>query len=220
MRWMWIFLFCFGSLQASEVLIHTEEGQTYLFNVHPEESRGPAIQDDENFIVAVVPKKKVFGLHASNQGRYLGYPRNYHAEVSEREKEHIRFIITSLADKSLIAIAFIKGDLESAGDQIDHIHPLRFLMTVFTDEEMKVGMRNIRGRGWIWGQFLAGLKECLNTEMHIGNIKEEYINDFSAQIELAFHRIYPFVHTHDWDGLIEVLINEIPRKGDHDRYDS
>jgi len=67
----------------------------------------------------------------------------------------------------LISIAIAKGDLVAAGDRIDHVHPLRFLEAVFTDEELKVGIRNIRGKGWVWNHFVGGLKDSLSTEFNI-----------------------------------------------------
>lgn len=211
---------------ANEVFVNTQDGETFVFEADPNESlsmlekRISALIDSEDFIVAIPSKKKEWGQEASKQGGYLGYPRSYQNEVKPHEKDDIHFIVTSLADKSLITIAFMKGDLEAAGDRIDHLHPLRFLMTVFTDERLKVGIRNIRGRGWVWNHFVGGLKECLATETSIGNMKPDYISDFARAVQIDFNRIYPSVLAQNWDNLIEILIHEIPRKGHHDRYDN
>ncbi len=215
-------------VHANEVLINTQDGKTLVFDVDPEESlrvlqeRVAHFTDDTAYIVAFSPtrNKEEWDLHVSHQGGYIGHPRDYSVAVMPHEKADIHYIVSSLADKSLITIALIKGDLEAAGDRIDHVHPLRFLMTVFTDEEMKVGVRNIRGRGWIWNHFVSGLKESLVTEMHLGNLTDDFIHHFAETVELDVNRIYPYVQTHNWDGFIDVLINEIPRKGNHDRYDN
>lgn len=226
MRWLIMLLLLTGMAHANEVLVNTKDGQTFVFEVDPDESLN-AIQErlstlsDEAIIVAIPSKKqRWWDIEAGKQGGYLGFPRDFHAPVTPKEKSDIRFIVTSLADKSLVTIAFIKDDLEAAGDRIDHIHPLRFLSTIFTDEELKVGIRNIRGRGWIWNQFTSGLKESLETEMNIGNMGQEYLIHFANDVGLDVSRIYPTIAVQNWDGFIDTLIKEIPRLGDHDRYDA
>jgi len=225
-KWILVLPLLLGVTHASEVLVNTQDGQTFVFDVDPDESlsmlqdRISAITEEDAYIVAVPSKKKKWAPQAGDQGRYLGYPRDYSAPVTRQERDDIHYIVTSLADKSLITIAFIKGDLEAAGDRIDHIHPLRFLMTVFTDEEMKVGIRNIRGRGWIWKHFISGIKDSLATETNIGNMKNEHLIHFAKTVELDVNKIFPSVQIQNWDGFIDTLIAEIPRKGDHDRYDN
>jgi len=226
-KWILILPLLFGVIYTSEILVDTQDGQTYVLDLNPDESLGEfqnrisaLIEDEEAFIVAVPSKKKKIHPQASRHGGFLGYPREYDAQMTQQEKADIHFIVTSLANKSLITIALMKGDLESAGDRIDHLHPLRFLMTVFTDEEMKVGIRNIRGRGWIWNNFIDGLKKTLATEANIDNIKDEYIIHFAQMVELDVNRIYPSIQTQSWEAFIQILITEIPRKGNHDRYDN
>lgn len=168
----------------------------------------------------IMPVKAKFGFFkACKHGEYLGYPRNYHARVTKEEESDVRFLITTLADKSLVDIAILKDSIEAAGIRIDHLHPLRFLMTIFSDEKMKVGIRNIKGKGWgVWGQFTAGLKECLSTETRIGNMKYEYVQDFSKRFKLDVSKIYKIIRECNWDLLLETLIRDIPRNDDQGKY--
>src|SRR5262245_8490538 len=130
-------------------MVNTADGGVFVLEVDPSESlagleeKVVALSDGRKqpFIIEFTHQKKIKELSfeaTHNQGGYLGYPRNYNAEITREEKSDIRFIITSLANKSLISIGIAKPDLEAAGDRIEHIHPLRFLMAVFTDEELKV----------------------------------------------------------------------------------
>lgn len=218
-------------LEAHEILVNTQDGQAFVFDVDANESLSGlhdkivALTDEHpsNCLIEISSSgaPKGFGFQLSrSQGGYLGYPRNYYNEVTAEQQADIHFIVTYLANKSLIQIAFAKGDLEAAGNRIDHIHPLRFLMTVFTNEELKVGVRNIRGKGWVWNNFTGGLKECLSTESNIGNMKDEYIQHFAQQVEIDVDLVYSSIQQHDWDEFIDLLITHIPRKGDHDRYDN
>ena len=48
-----------------------------------------------------------------------------------------------------------KDYLKKIGDQVQHVHPLRFLMCIFTDEKMKASVAALKCRtfGWIWKGF-------------------------------------------------------------------
>ncbi len=225
-KWALFLPILLGAIHASEILVNTQDGQTFVLDIDPDESLGmlqdriSALTEDDAYIVAVPSRQKNWNVSSGTKGGYLGYPRDYHAPVNGAERSDIHYIVTSLADKSLITIGFLKKDLEAAGDRIDHIHPLRFLMTIFTDEELKVGIRNIRGRGWVWNHFVGGIKDCLATETSIGNMKDEYVNHFAKTVAIHPNKILPSIRQKNWDRFIEILIKEIPRKGDHDRYDN
>jgi hypothetical protein len=161
-----------------------------------------------------------FVLRLIGQGRYLGHPREYYKDLDDEERSAIRYIVTMLANEKLIWIGIAKSDLETAGTRIEHLHPLRFLMTIFTDEELKVGIRNIRGRGWIWNHFAGGLKESLATETHLNNMHPEMIAHFAGIVKIDQKIIYPAIVNQRWDEFIDLLITHIPRKGDHNRFDT
>lgn len=153
-------------------------------------------------------------------GQYLGTPRNYGASLSPEERNDIRYIVTFLADRSLVVIAAHRSNLEEAGDRIDHIHPLKFLMTVFTDEELKVGIRRIRGRGWIWNDFIGGIKASLITEAGMGNVNTNQAGDFARAVGVNVDLIAPALQRQDWEEFVDLLITHVPRKGDPGRYDN
>jgi hypothetical protein len=231
LQWITLNILLIVPAVGEEVIVNTAKGERFVFNIDPSESLKAL---EEKIVALSADQKKSFVIEfsdqtdrepfcmpvARNEGAYLGYPRNYNQEVSHEEKADIRFIVVSLADKSLISIGFAKNALEAAGNRILHIHPLRFLMAVFTDEELKVGIRNIRGRGWIWHQFVGGIKESLMTEASIGNMKEAFIDHFAQSIQVNLGLILPVLSNHKWDDFIDILITHIPRRGDHDRFDS
>lgn len=226
-----LFIFL-GVSHAHEILVNTSDGEIFVFDVDPTTSLAE-LQNKvahlsngnlSDFVIEFPAEGASTSfstpLATHSQGSYLGHPRNFLAEVSPEEKSDIRFIITTLANKSLIAVALAKSDLEAAGDRIDHIHPLRFLITVFTDEELKVGIRNIRARGWIWNHFIGGLKDCLAVETRIGNMKEEHIGHFSRIVKIESKLIIPALSQQRWEEFVDLLITHIPRSGNQDRYDT
>lgn len=227
-----MFLFSSSASNSQEVLVNTSSGDLFVFELQPEETLGSigervaALLDQKpsSFLIEFLSGEEECSSLLCRQlshgkGGYLGHPREYYVPVTPSEESDIRFILTSLANRSLISLALIKSELEAAGARIDHLHPFRFLMTVFMDEEMKVCVRNIRSRGWVWEQFSGGLIECLRTEQRIGNLKEEHTRDLARLVGIQISYIEKAIQQGKWDLFIDTLIARVPRKGDHDRYD-
>lgn len=145
--------------------------------------------------------------------------RDYSYPASDDEKELIAFIVTTLGNKPLTKIYREKDALKKAGDKIDHIHPLRFLEVVFTDEELKASIANIRESRWVWGEFKKGLFNSLKDETKNRNVTSEYIADFANTVNIDPQLIVPYFLQLDWDGLIFALIKNVPREGNPTRYD-
>ena len=110
--------------------------------------------------------------------------RDYTFAASENEMKDIHFILSSLANKTLPKLLKLKPTLERAGDRIDHLHPLRFLEYVFTDEELKVAVRNIKDRSFVWGDFFGGLKSSLQEETDRNNLSDEMIGEFCLNVNI------------------------------------
>jgi hypothetical protein len=154
------------------------------------------------------------------QGKYLGHPRNYNAEPTNAEKQDIRFIVLTLANRSVLAIAKEKDLVERAGDRIDHLHPLKFLKCIFTDDELKVGIKNIREKSWLWSSFIEGLAVTLETESRIHNVTDEMIVEFSKQLSLQSHDMLQLAQKGAWEKMVDYMIAHVLRdRDDGNRYD-
>lgn len=146
--------------------------------------------------------------------------RNYQIPVTQSEKDDLVFITTTLARSSIPSLAVHKPALKRAGDRIDHLHPLRFLMTVFTDEELKVNISAIRSRGgWVWNKFYDGLEGSLKEEARKNNMSDEFVVDFTNTIGINASLIQPAIHGKRWKEFVNTLIDAVPRSGNPTRYD-
>lgn len=147
-------------------------------------------------------------------------PRNYNTPVSSGDREKIRYIVTTLGFESILKITSVRSDLKKKGKQIDHLHPFRFLMTIFTDEEMKAAAHAIRGRmiGWIWDEFLGGIAGSLKEEAANHNLKPEYIQDFAKKLGISADLITPAIQNEQWKEFVDILIDHVPRQNDPNRY--
>jgi len=226
-------LFCLliTQVEANEVRVITDE-QEFCFDVAETESlreiamrvRELSNNRPENYLIVFSDNEELamysdYDQSMQTRGGSLGHPRDYYCLVTAEEKSDLYFIVTTLANKSLVALAMARSELEGAGDRIEHIHPLRFLHTIFTDEELKVAIKNTRSRGWVWNNFMSGLKSSFYTEYEIGNIREEHILDFCSQVKIDPRIIEPAVQRQEWDQFVDLLIRHVPREGGSGRYD-
>lgn len=145
-------------------------------------------------------------------------PRNYYAAVSADEKKNLTYILRTLANNSLAKIAKEKSSLKRAGDRIENLHPFKFLETVFTDEELKVCIRALEGKSWVWSEFRDGITKSLADESAAGNIKPEHIQSLADTIKIDVNQIASTIHEKKWTKLLTDLIAIVPRSGGSDRY--
>lgn len=145
--------------------------------------------------------------------------RDYDVPVAKKEKQDIFYIMRILASESLISIGKKKSSLKSAGDRIDHLHPFQFLITIFTDEELKARIAAIRERkGWVGDGFFDGLNGSLKDEAAHGNLLQ-FTQDFAEQIKIGIDLISPSLQQGKWKEFVNILIDKIPREIDPKRYD-
>lgn len=144
--------------------------------------------------------------------------RDYAVPVSKSEKSDIAYIVKTLAYDSLISIGRQRSDLKKAGDRIDHIHPFRFLMTVFQDEELKVGVAAIRQQiSWVKDGFFDGLIESLKEEASRDNLLP-HINDFAKRVKISSNSLDSLLSKGSHKEFVDYLIDNIPRQNDPNRY--
>lgn len=217
---------------ANEIVVKAPNGENLIVNVQPEDTFLGVMQQLETIIdFSFEPNNEYRGIQKEYCIDYsmLGFgimpaaatsiPRNYNTPVTPQEKKDLAFLVNTLAKASLVSLLRQKKDLEAAGARINQIHPLRFILAIFTDEELKVGIRNIRPRGWVWGDFIKGLRDSLSEENARGNLTDEQVRDFAARLEIDPKVIFPYVHAGRWDEFVDVLIQIVPRKGEPGRYD-
>lgn len=228
-------LYFMPSLVAKEIVFTTPRGENYILTISPQDTFlevANLIQDfafaedeSEDFVFEVLMDndersgksiERILPVAHRNNPQSA---RNYYQPLSATEMQDIRYIILTLANKSIASILGHKSSLEAAGGRIDHIHPLRFLCYVFSDEELKVGIHNIKNKRWVWKDFIGGIKESLNHESNFQNMQEEYISNFSQIVEINMQLIHPTIQKRHWDEFIDTLITHVPRKGDPNRYD-
>lgn len=145
-------------------------------------------------------------------------PRSYEAGITQAQVADIAYILRTLANSSLAKIKTAESSLKKAGQRIDDIHPLHFLGCIFTNEELKVCARNIKGRSWVWKGFVNGSIDTL-TEENAKNNVAPYLNDFADRVKVDVNLLIPLQAAGKWEKFVIALIDAVPREGNTDRYD-
>jgi hypothetical protein len=223
---------------GQQIILESSIGESYVVEIEPKLSFADVVESINQSLTAVEERSLVFEGEASlpyGQGfrmdvkrvgegflvkaskRRSFAPRNYFAPVTPTEKNDIATIVRTLAKNNLIKIKSEETNLKRAGERIDHIHPFQFLATVFTDEELKVCMRNLQGKAFVWKSFLEGITDTLAEEHAVNNLMP-FVQDLSDRIHVNSATILPLLQSGRWEKLITTLIETVPRSGSSDRY--
>ena len=230
--WMLVGSSLLFPLDGHEMIVSVE-GKTMVVDVESQSSVEEMMAGIENELSMPLEGKWVvvegWGMPSwfqreSQENKYEAYhatsqPRNYEIPLTEQDKKDITFIVTTLADKSLVSILARKGDLNAAGDRINGIHPYRFLGYIFSTEKLKVAARNIRRRGGlVWKNFSSGVTDTLSEESSKGALTKADFDAFIGTIKIDPKLVYPDIVAKNWQNFIENLVKYVERDGDAGRF--
>lgn len=181
-----------------------------------EENSSLFSSDEKKFLIEVCLSERGMRAKVSKE---KSINRNYSNPLTQQEKDDIGYIVRTLANHNLIEIWGHKANLKKAGDRIDHVHPFRFLECIFTNNELKSCMSTIKGKSWVWDDFLKGLKKSLSQEAKKNNLIQSQIQDFAKHVNISSGAISPSIHSQKWEDLVNILISSVPNHSGGGRYD-
>lgn len=207
-------------LYTDEIVVQSSDGNAYLIEIEANASFEEVIKKIQqeagsftDYMVAIDSSDTPL-LSKHSQGSI----RNYFAPITPTEKDDISKIVNTLGMSPYSTITKSESALKKAGDRIDHIHPLRFLLCIFQDDVMKASIAAMQNR-WVWGKFISGLKGHLEEEANRENLKIEYIHDLAGQLGIHPDLLYPSIVNHSWEQFVTLLIKYVPRNENANRYD-
>lgn len=136
-----------------------------------------------------------------------GHNSFYHLPLLEEDKKNIKIIIKTMAEKGLVKLLLDRRYLEKKGDQVNYIHPLRFIGYIFSDEKLKDYMRQIKTSKFKWNEFIKGFSRRMDEEYANDNLRR-YISEFVEQVHPQQpERIEKFIKKKSWEDLVADLLN-------------
>lgn len=125
--------------------------------------------------------------------------------ITHEEKQKIGKIVITLADNTVFQLLFERKFLERLGQEVHHVHPLRFLGTIFNNPRLVNCMHMIRMSGFKWGGFMDGISERLKGEIRAGNV-DAYIPGFAQQLNVQAEDVQAYINHRDIEGLVLFLM--------------
>lgn len=136
-------------------------------------------------------------------------------DLSEKEKEVIKILIHDLATYNGRQLFWNQRKLREMGSSIEHIHPLKFITYIITNENLKKDLQTVHtkyndtsilGSLWSrWGHFLEGFKSRMEGEMSRDNV-EAHLPGFCEELKVKIEEIKPLIDARNWAGLLTAVL--------------
>lgn len=127
------------------------------------------------------------------------------------ERQKIGLILKTLAENNVVNLLFEKKHLERLGHDINHVHPLRFLGTVFKEPRLVYFVRQIRRSTFKWRGFIDGFSSRFNEEIKEGNVNA-YLPGLAESLNVRVEEIQSYVNYQDFEGLVIFLLEKNRRE--------
>lgn len=125
---------------------------------------------------------------------------------NEADKQNIGYIIMTMAENGKLSLLFKQSELKRIGAEINHVHPLKFLETIFSNPTLKDCMREIHHDYFKWNGFMDGLVPSLNNQSDQGKLMQ-YVKEFAKSTNSVPEEIAPYFQSRDWENLVRYLMN-------------
>lgn len=129
----------------------------------------------------------------------------YELAVSGDERGKIHRLIDKLGNESLYHLLLKKREMERLGDEIDHVHPMRFLGVIFSNGHLKKSMKGVYDSSFKWNRFISGLSKKLKRNKRNGNVFQ-YSEGLAADTGKDAGEIRKKLNQEDWSGLVKYLM--------------
>jgi len=124
---------------------------------------------------------------------------------TEEDRAKIYEIVSTIANNPKLSLLFSQSHLRQLGQEINHVHPLKFLATVFSNSELKSSMYYVFDDGFKRSGFMDGLGPSLDRESQKGKLAM-YLKDFAAEVSVSPESLQEYFKSRDWDNMVRFLI--------------
>ncbi len=129
----------------------------------------------------------------------------YQLPLSEKEMRFIKIIITTMAEKNVLQLAFEKHSLEKKGKKIHHVHPLRFMGYILSHPQLKHCLKSIKKSSFKWDAFIDGFAKRMKEELSRGNVYQ-HVPGFAQLVGSTPEHVNHYIEKKDFVGLVKSLM--------------
>lgn len=132
---------------------------------------------------------------------------------TQEDKDKIYEIITTVAETGKLSLLVKRGHLKALGAEINHVHPLKFLSTIFTHPYLRSCMWEIFDDYFKRKEFMEGLGPSLHREADRGKLAQ-HIEPFAAEVGVSAEMVRPHFESREWEELVRFLIHNLGVAGE------
>jgi len=118
---------------------------------------------------------------------------------TEEDQMLITTLILTLSESNPFTLIIQQEQLRKIGEQINHVHPFKFLGTIFSNPRLKLGMRNVMGNIFKAQGFLDGLAPSLTREASKGKLLQ-YLDKFAEEVGVDSTALKKLYENKNWSG--------------------
>jgi len=127
---------------------------------------------------------------------------------SDTDRALIHELIMGMANNGKITLLFdlpLQDRLRGIGVAVEHVHPMKFLATIFSNGELKAAMGRVFEDYFKRTEFLDGLVPGMLRQHEKGKLLP-FVADFAREVNVPENDLRPFFQSLNWEGLVRRLI--------------
>ncbi len=172
----------------------------------------PQVSITEASIQAILDAHRTDNLVLNLDGNILDSNSPYNQlPITEAEAQVIYKIIDTVGNNGYGTLLLKRGELRDLGNKVQHIHPLRFLGTLFTNPDLKKCMVEVQSKNLKWRGFMDGdhptpgfVAKC--EREYARNNFEPYILSFCQAVKAHPDQVRALIEKREWEKLVQYLI--------------
>ncbi len=124
--------------------------------------------------------------------------------VTETEEKLIWELIDNLGNKGYLGLLGVKARMNEIEEKIKHIHPLRFLGSIYADPYLKECMPKAFKKSIVKNRFINELRDKFLIEFQYNNVYP-LIPGFCKKVGADPDEVSLFIQQHQWEKLLRYL---------------
>ncbi len=124
--------------------------------------------------------------------------------VTETEDKLIWELIDNLGNKGYLGLLGVKSRMDEIKEKIEHIHPLRFLGTIYSDPYLKECMKKAFKKSMVKSRFISELRDNFLKEFPSNNVYP-LIPGFCKKVGADPDQVNMLIQKHQWEKLLRYL---------------
>lgn len=123
------------------------------------------------------------------------------------DKDRTYQLIDQMGNKAWYELLWNKRKMEKLGDQVDHVHPLRFSGFIFSQPHLKESMKKVRSFSLKWYRFVDGFGGKMKRNAQSNNLLV-HVPGFCHETGADEATVRKLIKEQNWEALLSHCIDQ------------